>query len=590
MASDLQARYDVAIVGAGLAGLTLARHLLLYTDKTVLLLDKRRDPPREAPQKYGESLVQCSGYYFSKVLDLEEYLLINHYLKYNLRFYWTTDGLENKGFEDYSQSYARVISNIATFQLDRNLLEEHLLDTNRQNPRCAFRGGVKNLDVDLSEDGGLHRVHYDGGEVLARWVVDASGRGQALKRKLNLAERNPIRHGAVFFWVDGLVDIEKLTGRSHQETIYDRRRQKTGHFPFFLATNHFCAEGQWFWVIPLHNKTSLGLVYDHRCVNFDEISNTHKAIDYVCRTWPLFARDLPFRKILDEGRLLDYSHDCRQTISSQRWALVGEAGRFTDPLYSPGSDLISIYNTLIVDAIATDDDAALARKCHAAEQMQRVMYESYVPSYAVSYDCLGDQEAFSLKYTWELAVYFGFVVFPMFNNLFANAEFMPEFLRRYGILGAINGNLQRTLSAFFQWKKQQAPRLRTEPNLFEFYDMAPLRDAEKLFYQTGLRPAEAVEVLDGFLERLREFARYIIVHIHASVLGNPEVLTNGPFIASLGLRHTTFDPARMAENYASFAGATARHRWDLDPFALAGFIVERAAPAEFDGRAVGAAP
>jgi len=27
-----------------------------------------------------------------------------------------------------------------------------------------------------------------------------------------------------------------------------------------------------------------------------------------------------------------------------------------------------------------------------------------VPSYAVSYDALGDQEAFSLKYTWELTV------------------------------------------------------------------------------------------------------------------------------------------------------------------------------------------
>jgi hypothetical protein len=145
----------------------------------------------------------------------------------------------------------------------------------------------------------------------------------------------------------------------------------------------------------------------------------------------MFARDLPHRKILDEGRLIDYSHDCRQTISPERWAVVGEAGRFTDPLYSPGSDLISIYNTLIVDAIQHDEDESLVERCRAAEQIQRVMYEAYVPSYAVSYDCLGDQEAFSLKYTWELAVYFGFFVFPMFNNLFASRAFMPAFLRRY---------------------------------------------------------------------------------------------------------------------------------------------------------------
>src|SRR5205807_7653740 len=122
-------------------------------------------------------------------------------------------------------------------------------------------------------------------------------------------------------------------------------RRKTGQCPYFLGTNHICAEGQWFWVIPLHNKTSLGLVYEHRVIDPQDVSNTRKTIDYVCRTWPMFARDLPYRKILDEGRLIDYSYDCKQTISPERWALVGEAGRFTDPLYSPVSDLIGIYNT-----------------------------------------------------------------------------------------------------------------------------------------------------------------------------------------------------------------------------------------------------
>jgi flavin-dependent dehydrogenase len=568
-------RYDVVIVGAGLAALTLARHVLLYTDKTVLLLDKRTDPPGQAPQKYGESLVQCSGYYFSKVLDLEEYLLINHYLKYNLRFYWATEGLENRGFEDYSQSYARLISNIATFQLDRNNLERHLLDTNQQNPRCNFLGGAKNVAVDISESGEMHRVRFDGGQVLARWVVDASGRGKVLKRKLELAETNLIRHGATFCWVEGLVNIEKITGRSHQEILYDAKRRQTGHFPFFLATNHFCAEGQWFWVIPLHNKTSLGLVYDRNVVRGEDVSNTRKLIDYVCRKWPMFERDLPHRKILDEGRLIDYSHDCRQTISPQRWAIVGEAGRFTDPLYSPGSDLISIYNTLIVDAIQCDDDAQLKDHCRTAELMQRVMYESYVPSYAVSYDCLGDQEAFSLKYTWELAVYFGFFVLPMYNNLFADQEFIPGFLRRYGILGPINANLQRLLSAFFQWKKNR-PHAFTEPKFFEFYDMAPLRDAEKLFYETGLTGPEALAVLDRHLARLKEFARYITAHVYASVLGDPEALINAPFVASIDLRCTVFDPDRMAAHFSGYSGSAERFTWDLNPFALVRFIHEPA--------------
>jgi flavin-dependent dehydrogenase len=564
--------HDVVIIGAGLAGLTLARHLLLYTDKTVLLLDKWNNPPHEAPQKYGESLVQCSGYYFSKVLDLEEYLLINHYLKYNLRFYWPTEGLQNQGFEDYSQSYAKSLSNIATFQLDRNNFEEHLLAMNRSNPRCQFLGGVKNLAIDLCKSDDLHRVHFEGGEVLGRWVVDATGRGQVLKRKLGLAEKNPIRHSATFFWVEGLVNIEKLTDRSHCETLLSRSRQSTGHFPFFLATNHFCAEGQWFWIIPLHNKTSLGLVYDSNVVDAEEVSNTRKLIHYVCRKWPLFARDLPYRKVLDEGRLIDYSYDCRQTISPRRWALVGEAGRFTDPLYSPGSDLISIYNTLIVDAIQTEDNDDLQRKCRSAELIQRVMYESYVPSYAVSYDCLGDQEAFSLKYSWELAIYFGFFVFPMFNRLFANEEFMPPFLRRFRVLGSINGNLQRLLSAFFQWKKRLPRRCFDEPNLIEFYDMAPLREAEQIFYQAGVQPPQAIEALSALLDRLQEFARYIIVHVYASALSDRDILVNAPFAASLDLANTVFDPEQMAALYSKYSSAKEIYRWNLNPYVLERFI------------------
>ena len=573
--------YDVAIVGAGLAGLTLARHLMLYTTKRVVLLDKRANPPAEAPQKYGESLVQCSGYYFSKVLDLEEYLLINHYLKYNLRFYWPTEGLENSGFEDYSQSYSRTLSNIATFQLDRNDLERYLLAENTRNPRCKFLGGVRNLEVDLSEDGDLHRIRFDGGEIRTRWVVDASGRARVLKKKLDLVEANPIRHGATFFWVEGLVNIEKITGRPHQEILYDRARRQTGHFPFFLATNHFCAEGQWFWVIPLHNKTSLGLVYDRNVVRGEDVSNTRKLIDYVCAKWPMFARDLPYRKVLDEGRLIDYSHDCRQTISPSRWAIVGEAGRFTDPLYSPGSDLISIYNTLIVDAIQCEDDEELRSRCRSAELMQRVMYESYVPSYAVSYDCLGDQEAFSLKYSWELAVYFGFFVFPMFNNLFADRAFMPGFLRRFGILGPINANLQRMLSAFFQWKKGRR-RAFPGPNFFELYDMAPLSDAEKLFYEAGLDAQGAIEVIDRHLERLKEFARYILGHIYASVLGDRAVLTNAAFLASFDLKQTIFDPEAMVSHYRAYAGAPAEHLWNLNPFALSHFIVPQPVEGEVE--------
>ena len=392
--------YDVVIIGAGLAGLSLSRQLLLNSEKRVLLLDKRSaiPPPH---QKVGEATVQLSAYYFSKVLDLEEHLLREHYLKYNLRFYWKTAGRDNRCFEDYSQSYIRNVSNIATYQLNRNKIEDEMLKLNVESPNFDICAPISDLEVSLGEDGPHAICFKEGGNdvaVKADWVVDTSGRGKFLAHRKQLHRENPIRHGASFLWVDGLVNIEKLTDLSPAGIRLKKDRSATGHFPIWLATNHFCGEGFWFWVIPLQGKTSLGLVYDNRTFPRERISTLKKLIEWVCAEFPLFARDLPRRKILDHSSLKDFSYDCVQTISSGRWALSGEAGRFTDPLYSPGGDLIALYNTLITDAILTNDAGELARKCKFYEPLMQAFYEAYVPSFAVSYDVLGDQEAMTLKY------------------------------------------------------------------------------------------------------------------------------------------------------------------------------------------------
>ena len=62
--------FDVVIIGGGLAGLSLARQLLMNSSKKILLLEKLAALPSPR-QKVGEATVQLSGYYFSKVLDLE---------------------------------------------------------------------------------------------------------------------------------------------------------------------------------------------------------------------------------------------------------------------------------------------------------------------------------------------------------------------------------------------------------------------------------------------------------------------------------------------------------------------------------------
>jgi len=197
----LKRTYDVAIIGAGLAGLSLARQLLLNTDKKILLIEKRAQNPAKR-QKYGESLVQVGGYYFGKVLDLEEHLFCEHYMKYNLRFYWKNARRDNDNFEDYSQAYIRPFSNIPCYQIDRNKLEGELLRLNQENPNFTFCAPATELKVSL-QDEGPHRVAFEFEEIQRRvkatWVVDTSGRSKFLARQLGLDQPSAIDHGSSFF-------------------------------------------------------------------------------------------------------------------------------------------------------------------------------------------------------------------------------------------------------------------------------------------------------------------------------------------------------------------------------------------------------
>ena len=568
--------YDVVIIGAGLAGLSLARQLLLNSNKNILLVEKRAKIP-PARQKVGESLVQLGGYYFSKVLDLEEHLIREHLMKYNLRFYWKTAGLENRCFEDYAHAYIRSFSNIASYQLDRNKFEAELLRLNANHRNFAYCAPISELNISLSDDA-RHLIEFEksdssGIAVKADWVVDTSGRRKVLARKMKLEQKNAIRHGASFLWVDGLVDIDRLTDLSPQEIRLKKERTEIGHLPIWLATNHFMGEGFWFWVIPLQGKTSLGLAYDKTIFPRERVSTPQKLIEWVCEEFPLFARDLPHRKILDYGGFKDYSYGCAQTIHKSKWALSGEAGRFTDPLYSPGSDLIAVHNTLITDAILTADANELANKCPIYEILMQSLYESLIPTSSISYNALGDQESFALKYTWELSVYFSFFVFPFINDLITDRRFVLAYLSKFSRLGSINKNIQSFISAYYQWKKLHRQPL-CEPVFHEFTKVAPLSRAEHSFYHVGVAAEEALSILDAQLVNLRELARYIMAHVTANVLADKCVLRNRPFVESLDLQNFRFEVGKMRDHYAKCAHSSEVYEWTFDPSVLDKFHTE----------------
>lgn len=547
--ASIDIHYDVVILGAGLAGLTLARQLLMYSDKKILLVERRAQiPPRR--QKVGESNVQVQGYYLSKILDLEEYLCRQHFMKYNLRFYWKTPGRDNNCYEDISQSYIRNFSNVGSYQLDRNKIEAELLRLNLQDPKFSFVAGITDPDVELSSGSTPHAVSFDINKQHIRtggdWVVDTTGRSKFLARRLGLTKSNVIRHGAVFFWTEGLFNIEKLTPLSHPQRLLHKNRKKLGHLPVWLATNHFCGEGYWFWVIPLQGKTSFGLVYDRDKVPEDLLTSPEKVMEWVCREYPLFAPYLPKEKIIDWGMIRDFSYDCQQTVSSGRWALAGEAGRFTDPLYSPGGDLISLYNTLITDAILTPDSNSLAIKVRLYEILMWALYEAYVPSYAVGYEVLGDQECFAMKYSWELTTYFTFYVFPFINHLFTETAFVVPYLDLFAKLGAWNHKIQAFVRDYYRWKKCRPPEP-PGPIFFDFTGFEALKRAEELFYEVGLGSSQAIVLLTRHMANIQMLGRFIVIYIYSVVLDDESLLSNKHLIETIRLENLRFDPDGMRQ-------------------------------------------
>lgn len=562
---------DIVIIGAGLAGLTLARQLLMKKrDLTILHLEKRASVPGKK-QKVGESTVQVGGYYFSKTLDMEAYLHCEHLMKYNLRFLWPTQGMANDDIDHYGQGYIRNFSNIASYQIDRNKFEAELIRLNRGHATYDLLEGVKELDINLHGQDENHQVFFkrkgEACQVEARWIIDASGRKRLFARKMKLETTcEEITHGASWFWIDGILNIEKLTAKTHNCSLKNASRAALGHLPLWLSTSSFMGEGFWLWVIPLQGRTSLGVVYDQACISPSELSSASKMKSWLEQTFPLFKGSLGER-VIDFSTLRQYSHDCTQTIHRNRWAITGEAGRFNDPLYSPGSDAIAIHNSLIVDAILTNDPVALDKKVRMFESLLKVVYRSFLPSFSRSYAALGDHETFYMKYTWELSVYFTYFVFPFINGLFVEKTFLAPYFRRFSNLGAVNQNLQNYITDFYRWKKAQDLSA-SQPLFTDFMEVPALAAAEKTFYEFGLKPSEAVAVLERQTELMLEYARYLMAHIDAVVLDDPQVRTHASYIEAVDPRTRIFDPNTMKQQLLLSSESEEPWPWSFCPALL----------------------
>ena len=419
-----QSHYDVIILGGGLAGGCLARQLHMEAPALrTLVIEKRSHPVPEAAFKVGESSVEIGAHYFSKRLGLEPHLRSAQLEKLGLRYFFPHG--DNTDITPRVELGGPRFPPVPSFQLDRGRLENMLLQTNAELGIDVLHG-CRVQDVELSSDSWHHvTIATPSGahRVTARWVVDASGRAGTLKRKLGLAR--PSTHGANASWwrVRTRVRIDEWSNDS----------EWMARVPSGLrwhSTVHLMGVGYWVWLIPLGSGShSFGIVADGDLHPFDRINRFERAMDWLREFEPQCAAVMETLtgELEDFLALKHFAHSCARVFSPDRWALVGEAGVFTDPFYSPGSDFIAMGNDYVTDLIVRDfAGEEIAGRIESFNTTYLQLFDAFIRVYDGQYPIMGNAQVMTAKVAWDNACYWAIPALLFFQQRYRRPEFIAS--------------------------------------------------------------------------------------------------------------------------------------------------------------------
>ena len=419
---DYSKPYDVIIVGGSFSGssaaLLLRRALpnarILVVEKTV-----------KFDCKVGESTSEVTGCFLTRVLGLSHHLACRHIQKNGLRLWFNSVGNHNPGLCTEIGPFSQ--SRLPTYQLDRSILDEHLLSTaNVEHCDVARPAKVKEIIInDTTEH--LVTFQIDSEQYTARgtWLIDASGKAAIISRQLDKLvhlDTHPVNAMWVRFKNVSNLDNDEIR-RKCPELANGPTVSRTS------ATNHLMGHGWWSWIIPLSNGDfSAGLTYDERLFTPPEGENVGARIKTHLLSHPIgklmFEDAVP---VPGDARAYKHLPYYTSQVAGNNWICVGDAAGFMDPLYSQGLD----YCSHTVFAATTLITASLRGECVKAKISQHICdfqmsYKRwYHGIYHNKYHYMGDADCMNAAFLMDVAAYFIGPVRLVYENTVEEFSLMP---------------------------------------------------------------------------------------------------------------------------------------------------------------------
>jgi len=404
----MEVDYDVVIIGGAFSGAATALMLKRkHPAARVLIIEKTS----EFDRKVGESTTELSSCYMTRLLGLTNYLGHHHLAKQGLRMWFANR--PDQPFDDCVELGAKYQARLPTFQVDRSTLDQHLLELALE-AGCQLQRPAKVNGIELEQNRSY--VTYETYRVSCRWLVDASGRGALLARKLGHFHQNtehPIN--AVWARFTGVKDWDSYEWREKFRDYANACRTSRN-----WATNHLMGHGWWCWIIPLRGgDVSAGIVYDSRIFKMPDGANLSERLRAHLLSHPVGAEIFGGAHVIEHDvHAFSAMPYWSEKVCGESWITVGDAAGFIDPLYSPGLDFCSYTSYYVADLLARslggeDVSKALSYYNEQYPVTYRLWFETL---YKDKYYYMGDAELMAAALLLDVGMYFIGLVIPVYKD------------------------------------------------------------------------------------------------------------------------------------------------------------------------------